>query len=52
MHADRVVLDGLGYLPFSQAGSALLFQRIRELPLQEQFNPTAKGTPNRKISTT
>jgi DNA replication protein DnaC len=31
MHVDLVVLDELGYLPFSQAGGALLFNLISKL---------------------
>jgi len=31
IHADLVVLDELGYLPFSQAGGALLFNLISKL---------------------
>lgn len=31
MHTDLVVLDELGYLPFSQAGDALLFHLISKL---------------------
>ena len=31
MHADLVILDELGYLPFSQAGGALLFHLIGRL---------------------
>ena len=31
MHADLVVLEELGYLPFSQAGGALLFHLISKL---------------------
>ena len=31
MHADLVILDELGYLPFSQAGGALLFHLISKL---------------------
>ncbi len=31
VHMDLVVLDELGYLPFSQAGGALLFQLISKL---------------------
>ena len=31
MHADLVVLDELGSLPFSQAGGALLFHLISKL---------------------
>lgn len=31
MHADLVILDELGYLPFSQAGGALLFHMISKL---------------------
>ena len=31
MHADLVILDELGYLPFSQAGGALLFHFMRKL---------------------
>ena len=31
MHADLVILDELGYLPFSQAGGALLFHLIGKL---------------------
>jgi len=31
IHADLVVLDELGYLPFSQAGGALLFHLISKL---------------------
>jgi DNA replication protein DnaC len=31
VHADLVVLDELGYLPFSQAGGALLFHLISKL---------------------
>ena len=31
MHADLVILDELGYLPFSQSGSALLFHIISKL---------------------
>lgn len=31
MHVDMVVLDELGYLPFSQAGGALLFNLISKL---------------------
>lgn len=27
MYVDLVILDELGYLPFSQAGGALLFQK-------------------------
>jgi len=27
MHLDIVILDELGYLPFSQSGGALLFRR-------------------------
>jgi len=31
MHADVVILDELGYLPFSQAGGALLFHLFSKL---------------------
>ena len=31
MHADLVILDELGYLPFSQAGGALLFHFMSKL---------------------
>ena len=31
MHTDLVILDELGYLPFSQAGGALLFHLIGKL---------------------
>ena len=31
MHVDLVVLDELGYLPFSQAGGALLFHLLSKL---------------------
>ena len=31
MHADLVILDDLGYLPFSQTGGALLFHLISKL---------------------
>ena len=31
IHTDLVVLDELGYLPFSQAGGALLFHLISKL---------------------
>ena len=31
LHVDLVVLDELGYLPFSQAGGALLFHLISKL---------------------
>jgi len=31
MHADLVILDELGYLPFSQAGGALLFHLLSKL---------------------
>jgi DNA replication protein DnaC len=31
MHTDVVVLDELGYLPFSQAGGALLFHLLSKL---------------------
>ncbi len=31
MHTDLVILDELGYLPFSQAGGALLFHLISKL---------------------
>jgi DNA replication protein DnaC len=31
MHTDLVILDELGYLPFSQAGGALLFYLISKL---------------------
>ena len=31
IHADMVILDELGYLPFSQAGGALLFHLISKL---------------------
>ena len=31
MHVDLVILDELGYLPFSQAGGALLFHLISKL---------------------
>lgn len=31
LHADMVILDELGYLPFSQAGGALLFHLISKL---------------------
>jgi DNA replication protein DnaC len=31
LHADLVILDELGYLPFSQAGGALLFHLISKL---------------------
>lgn len=31
MHADLVILDELGYLPFSQAGGALLFYLLSKL---------------------
>lgn len=31
MHADLVILDELGYLPFSQSGGALLFHLIGKL---------------------
>jgi DNA replication protein DnaC len=31
LHADIVVLDELGYLPFSQAGGALLFHLLSKL---------------------
>ena len=30
-HADLVILDELGYLPFSQAGGALLFHLLSKL---------------------
>ena len=31
MHVDLVILDELGYLPFSQAGGALLFHLLSKL---------------------
>lgn len=31
MHADLIILDELGYLPFSQAGGALLFHLLSKL---------------------
>ena len=31
MQLDRVILDELGYLPFSQAGGALLFHLLSKL---------------------
>ena len=31
IHTDLVILDELGYLPFSQAGSALLFHLLSKL---------------------
>ncbi|NOY73923.1 MAG: ATP-binding protein [Gammaproteobacteria bacterium] len=31
MHTDLVILDELGYLPFSQAGGALLFHLLSKL---------------------
>ena len=31
MHVDLVVLDEMGYLPFSQAGGALLFHLLSKL---------------------
>ncbi len=31
MHTDLVILDGLGYLPFSHAGGDLLFHLISKL---------------------
>ncbi|MFX5521530.1 ATP-binding protein, partial [Acinetobacter baumannii] len=31
MHMDLVILDELGYLPFSQAGGALLFHLLSKL---------------------
>jgi DNA replication protein DnaC len=31
MHTDLVILDERGYLPFSQAGGALLFQPVNKL---------------------
>ncbi len=31
MHLDLVILDELGYLPFSQAGGALLFPLLSKL---------------------
>ena len=31
IHADLVILDELGYLPFSQAGGALLFHLLSKL---------------------
>ena len=31
VHTDLVILDELGYLPFSQAGGALLFHLISKL---------------------
>ncbi len=31
MHVDPVILDELGYLPFSQAGGALLFHLLSKL---------------------
>jgi len=31
IHTDLVILDELGYLPFSQAGGALLFHLIGKL---------------------
>jgi len=31
IHTDLVILDELGYLPFSQAGGALLFHLISKL---------------------
>jgi hypothetical protein len=31
MHLDLVILDELGYLPFSQAGGALLFHLLSKL---------------------
>ena len=31
MYADLVILDELGYLPFSQAGGALLFHLLSKL---------------------
>lgn len=31
MYADLVILDELGYLPFSQSGGALLFHLLSKL---------------------
>jgi DNA replication protein DnaC len=31
MHLDLVILDELGYLPFSQSGGALLFHLLSKL---------------------
>jgi DNA replication protein DnaC len=31
MYVDRLILDELGYLPFSQAGGALLFHLLSKL---------------------
>jgi DNA replication protein DnaC len=31
MHLDLVILDELGYLPFSQSGGALLFHLLSQL---------------------
>ena len=31
MHVDLVILDELGYLPFSQTGGALLFHLLSKL---------------------
>jgi DNA replication protein DnaC len=31
MHMDIVILDELGYLPFSQAGGALLFHLLSKI---------------------
>jgi DNA replication protein DnaC len=40
MRMDAVILDELGYLPFSQAGGALLFHLLSKLYGIRPANPS------------
>jgi len=43
MHTDLVILDELGYLPFSQTGGALLFHFISKLSVRSILHRNARG---------
>lgn len=47
LRMDAVILDGLGYLPFSQAGGALLFHLLSRLSSTRASSPRPTWTsPN------
>ena len=51
-HMDAVILDELGYLPFSQAGGALLFHsRIKSRELARRVAKQEQERPQQAQST-